>query len=229
MALKRYYFDVYDVPAEKLHNETWMLQLLTSLQNALAIRIEDYREILCVEQVPIADTGISVVGIGLNSHVTCHSFDKRGTIFMDCCLNTKYEHEDLIMKTVQQLEPQAKVEFCHCEPTNEGHFGKHLVLRLPKCLVVEAANIVYDVMNAVYDVMNAIEMHPLCEILSYGSSQDYAILQPIMESHIAAHQCGECMELDIFSCRAFSEKKIMQLLPTAKVIARVERGRYYPL
>lgn len=222
MTLKRYYFDVYDVPAEKLRSETWMLQLLTNLRDALAIKIEDYREILCVEQVPIADTGISVVGIGLNSHVTCHSFDKRGTIFMDCCLNTKYEHEDLLIKTVQQLEPQARMESCCCEPADEGRFGKHLVLQLPKCLVVEAAHIVHD-------VMSAIEMHPLCEILSYGSSQDYTILQPIMESHIAAHQCGECMELDIFSCRTFSEKKIMQLLPAAKVIARVERGRYYPL
>jgi S-adenosylmethionine/arginine decarboxylase-like enzyme len=222
MALKRYYFDVYDVPAEKLRSEDWMLQLLTGLQNCLAIEIADYREILCVEQVPAADTGISVVGIGLSSHITCHSFDKRGAIFIDCCLDTKYEHGDLITKIIRQLEPRARVESCYCDLTNGGRFGKQLVLKLPKCLVVEAANIIHN-------VMMTIEMHPLCEVLSYGRSQDYTILQPIMESHIAAHQNGDCMELDIFSCRTFSEEIIMQLLPEAKVIARVERGRYYPL
>ena len=118
----------------------------------------------------------------------------------------KDEHGDLIAKIIRQLEPRARVESCYCDLTNGGRFGKQLVLKLPKCLVVEAANIIHN-------VMMTIEMHPLCEVLSYGRSQDYTILQPIMESHIAAHQNGDCMELDIFSCRTFSEEIIMQLLP----------------
>tara|TARA_Y100001960_G_C14490241_1_gene736321 strand:- start:151 stop:531 length:381 start_codon:yes stop_codon:yes gene_type:complete len=97
-------------------------------------------------------------------------------------------------------------------------WGQHLILDLTDCdrTAIKSPDTIRQFSN---DLVNAIDMKPFGDpLLEHFATHDpqsggYTLVQLIETSNITAHfaeQSGD-VYLDVFSCRAFSEKKVIEV------------------
>ena len=178
----------------------------------------------------LADPGVSGVFLGLGRHFTCHTFNKRNAAFLDVYgLNNddsvnriwNFETESKsLQEFVSKYYPSRQmvlVEGSEGAP-NGGRYGKHLYFKCQRMKLSEAIQVVEQLLV----VLDMKKLIPL--MVEVGPSEEFDLLQTITESHIACHVCGECMDVDIFSCRDFPSGPALGLFPEVREMREYRRG-----
>lgn len=201
---------------ELLDSESIMSKLLNA--NISHEDIREYQRLL-IPCHHLPDPGVSGVILAPHFHFTCHTFTRQGTAYVDACgfKNPNYI-EHMVSLISQSYQASKVIQHSVDEDNSCGNFGRHLVYLLPRPTFAEACQIVTD-------IVSAIDMHKLAEMVTLERARDdYDILQPIVESHIAAHTVGDQLALDVFSCKYFDDTKLATLLPHPESSYLIPRG-----
>lgn len=159
--------------------------------------------------------GVSGILNSTLGHLTIHTFSRRDVIFVDFFRYGKDAARDrqYIADLMQRKFSYTSMD----EIANPGElidddFGTHLIIETQKLLPQEAISLPSV-------IIGAINMTPLTsETVSMDTNDIYCVIQPITESHIAIHTCGEDRTLiDVFSCKPFKTQKLLDLFNSMNI------------
>ena len=182
-----------------------------SLVNA---RMFDYQGIVQLTPV-LGDTakpqnnGVSGLILFNGGHLTLHTFSQRKVAFMDWCETgpagtADIERRKAILDSLTEAE--IRYERCvWCRDNEAEGFGCHFMAEMQYLPLNLATKVIVD-------VMDAIKMTELARPIITLKGDNYSIIQPITESHIAIHAQKKGATLfDIFSCKNFDVDKVKQV------------------
>ena len=202
---KHFFFDGYNIDNNILNN--------TSLVNEFIQEVSLYFNHSKKQSIIIPyfngkvkeDGGISAIILGNQFHFTCHTFSYKNTVFIDCYGGTDYEQK--LLPIILKYFPTTNFDLCRNNSNENGNFGKHIILKSN-----ERFNYNYAI-SLIKKILKAIQMTPISELITiFKDDNNFDILQPIAESHISIHVSKDISVIDIFSCKFFEEKNIINLL-----------------
>lgn len=217
------FFDGYNIKADKLDNESKILEFLNTLNS----KVFDNKGKVTI--VPYFNGkvkkmgGISATILGDNFHFTCHTFCFLSTVFIDYYGNDINKQE--IIKMILEYFDTSDYDLCKNNHSIEGKFGKQIIITCKESLKLG------DGKKLINNILKTIEMTPIYDLLTnYKNEENFDLLQLIAESHIAIHKKNEYSRIDVFSCKNFDENKIFELLKNNKNdIEIVNRGVYFSI
>lgn len=165
-----------------------------------------------VTTIPVLDktkkpenNGISGILNAPGGHFTIHTFSCRSVAFVDLFKQSGLSKDNRrrLIQFVKHSLGGTSIDVC--QSSTLPSFGTHCVLRLRDIPLALA-------LPTISTIVERIGMRPLseCQILTQGA--DYDIIQPITESHIAAHRHGGNLYLDVFSCKPFGATRLVRIL-----------------
>ena len=163
------------------------------------------------------DGGISGFVLGENYHFTCHTFSFKNTVFVDYFGNDKRKRvvEEILLKTFDTKN------YDMGSKDVKGNFGKHIIFNTKPFSVDEA-------ISKVQTVLKEIEMTPISEaFVNQKDENNFDVLQLIAESHISFHRFGDEMVVDVFSCKNYNVKRLLEMFDVLNDYIEVNRGLKY--
>ncbi len=220
--MANYCYDGYGIRKELLNNQKALEDLRDVIMKQYFPEEFVKQQIIAVNHftypnVAKQNEGLSLVILGDGKHFTCHTYPQRGIVFADLCLPAG----EVAHNFHAQLQVVFRAEsFDDCmRNSRPGKYGKHVVMRFDCCWRLSEA------LQIVENIRVTLEMSKLGDTLVRAHAEDFDILQPIVESHIALHvdETKRQMTLDIFSCRDFEEEIIRGTLQPV-TMQLVQRG-----
>lgn len=211
------YVDFYGLDGiERWNSTAVMQQMLAEIHEKVFTNRGMYQVVPCEH---LEDPGVSGIFLGDRCHFTCHTFSKRDAAFADLYCSG-------LDKAVNQKVSSIIKKYYVCERLiynvadlveTEGRYGKHLVFTCDLMGLVDSVRLMKS-------VLNFLDMKTLCPLsVDARSDEDYDILQAITESHIAFHANEDKMDVDIFSCKSFSND-VINLFKNTRNVQIIQRG-----
>lgn len=212
----RMFYDIYDPKDPKtMDDNAIMHQILWTVTSQFRLKEYERRVIPC-QSLP--DPGVSGIILAQNFHFTCHTFSRRGAIYLDVFGVSNAKYEKKITQLIKEEFMPDRIVSHSPECFAAGNFGRHLIFSLPPIDFTTAY-------HKVKEIVGAIDMHCLAPVMFLGSSRmDYDILQPIVESHIAIHTNRRRTKVDVFSCKYFDETRALALFSDFSDLHLIPRG-----
>lgn len=173
--------------------------------------------------------GVTGIVLGHNQHLVIHTLSALEAVFVD--------YFGDLCQAERAIMTQALVDFFAPSTTNFGDLGmfaaRAVALQGAFAQHVCYARAAMDLPTArglVNDIVAQIKMTPLgasLELVDYPRFDEYDLLQPIAESHIAIHTHGGKSLIDVFSCKPFNTEAVSQLVGCTPVSEAI-RGRGIP-
>ena len=211
------FYDGYDLDNSVIENPQFVNSLLEKINQSVfngegIIRIVPY-----FNGKVKNDGGISGLILGDNFHFTCHTFSFKNTVFVDYYGDDKRKSivEEILFKTfdTQNYDMGSK--------DTKGNFGKHIIFKT-KPLSLDKS------ISMIKIVLKEIEMTPIAEVIvNQKDENNFDVIQLIAESHISFHRCGDEMVMDIFSCKDYNVKRVLELFDALSNYIEVNRGLKY--
>lgn len=198
--------DLYGVDPSRSENVQNVYELLSWINH------EAFSDCGIIQLIPVVDkteslnNGISGIINAPFGHFTIHTFSQRGVAFVDL-FGEALERELTIISAIKHSMPYASSNQRQEERKEEEYnFGKHLVLRCDYIPLITAVRLIDQ-------IISTIKMTPLGRAnVILNRENDYDLIRPITESHIAFHSPGNYRTwIDIFSCKAFDSHDILKL------------------
>ena len=221
--MKRYdvknylFYDGYDLKNENLKDADYINFFLERVNET----IFDTKGVITI--IPYfngkvkKDGGVSGIILGENFHYTCHSFCFKGTVFIDYYGNDN--KKDLVFDSIVKTFLTKNYDLGYKDI--KGNFGKHIIIKTSPILFEEA-------INKIESILKNIDMTPISELLINNDDEmNFDILQPIAESHISMHQHNKFLIIDVFSCKYFDTKKVLELFSEIYSVEEINRGIQY--
>lgn len=177
----------------------------------------------CMDAVNPKMVGVSSVVLGRNMHLTIHTFSEVKAVFVDYFGDLCPSERALLTRMLEEFFAPSMTHFGTIEMFKArvvsplGAFGQHVCYG-------RAAMDLPTARGLVNDIVAQIKMTPLgasLELVNYPHFDEYDLLQPIAESHIAVHTHAGKSLIDVFSCKPFSAEAVSELVgctPVAETI-----------
>jgi len=218
---QHFFFDGYDIDNNVLSNVTHINEFLNEINEKITFNKSKITLIPYFDGKNKQDGGISGIILEDNFHFTCHTFCYKNTMFIDCY--GKNNCGKTLLNIINKYFNTENFDLCQNNGDKKGNFGKHIILK-----GVRPINYC-EAQNLINVILEKVEMTPICEMqINYKDDCNFDILQPIAESHISIHRTGKNVVVDIFSCKFFDDKKIIELLNSNyEDVIQIPRGIYY--
>lgn len=205
----------YPESAEKLSNENLLSDLLTRIIRELKPKAATCRTIPCQE---LPKPGVSGIILASGFHFTCHTFSADNMIYIDAFGLHSEDDRTNIIQSIMELYDICRMATHSPAFDFPSNFGRHITFTVP---YVPAETMIAKINQLVKDI----DMHELCPMFTRLSDDgSYDILQPITESHIAAHAKADRVEVDVFSCNPFDDQEIFKIFPERFAVHLIPRG-----
>ncbi len=214
--MARIFCDLYCQDSQALlDNNSVMDWILTEVEKRAVVK-EMRQTLVPCQHLP--DPGVSGIILGTGFHFTCHTFSRTGMVYVDLYTSGEID-SDLPGILRCAFHPKRIVNnMPTTQRTIMGKFGRHLAFTLPY--------VPFETMfEEMRRLLQVIDMHELAPIMTLQRDDgSYDILQPIVESHMAAHSDGKLVYIDVFSCKWFDDAQVLRLFNLATNIHVVPRG-----
>lgn len=201
----RMFCDIYNpVNPSSLDSNESMTSILQGVVEQFQLQQYEQKLIPCQD---LPDPGVSGVVLAPGFHFTCHTFSRRDVAYLDTFSVRDFADGSCMEKMVEaQFVPECIISHSSQGSALPGHFGRHLIFTMPPMPFEMAC-------GKIEETVQKISMHHLAPVMTLQHATGYDILQPIVESHIAAHAQGQSVEFDIFSCNYFDDRRALALFP----------------
>lgn len=183
----------------------------------------------CMEAANPKMAGVSSVVLDRNMHLAIHTFSEIEAVFVDYFGDLCPSERALLTQMLEEFFTPSMANFGILgvfgtrAASPQGAFGQHVCYE-------RAAMDLPTARGLVNDTVIQIKMTPLgasLELMNLPLFDEYDILQPIAESHIAIHTHGGKSLIDVFSCKPFDVKAVSELVGCTPIVESI-RGRGIP-
>lgn len=219
--------DFYGISTEAADDDDKIYQLLAWANREL------FKSRGIIQMTPVHNTkkpqnnGISGIINAPFGHFTIHTFSQRKVAFVD--LFEELDNETLrrnrrkmLISAMKQYLPYLRCDLRQEHCPRQG-FGDHVLL---EC----GYNSLAHAIKVTQQIVSEIEMTPLAAQMITLQGENYDLIQPISESHIAFHAQPDTDRtlIDVFSCKPFACDKLNNVLEVwglkPRVTIKISRG-----